>query len=266
MAVQVPFLPTLGIFMNLKKDIEQWSNLTFNSEFDENFGCLHVFLGNKDSKNINSLREHILAIYKKFELNPFAWSDYLAKNRSDSPLDNFNLMEKIFPLDEMLLKLNLSEKLQPDEVIIFPEATDGWYEISSRQYEWTLPGLNPLAKEISKIMPVLSTTHVLDHYDEMTIYKNGKAESMFLNGIDKEDLEPEVAVDEFDWSWFADKGCVVSANELEAETDDFTQLMSLAGPDSRGYRNFIIDNTIMETSPEFLFSFREKSFSLKLGK
>jgi hypothetical protein len=98
----------------------------------------------------------------------------------------------------------------------------------------------------------------VSQYDELTLYKNGKAHSMHLNGLSKENLKPEVTAVDFEWDWFANKGSVVTGEELKNSLD-LVELMNLAGPDATGFRNFVMDNPMTECDPEYLISFRLES-------
>lgn len=247
--------------MNFESQIANWSQKKINSEYEASYGCLHIFLAERNLTILDKIREHIYQIYQKKGLKSLPWKEILQKAEAvvNISVDNSfaKKLEELFPENEFLLTLNLNSKIQPDDVIVLPEATEGWYEVSSRTFEWTLPGLNPLALELSKYYPILSTTHIEKTYDELTLYLNGAVNSMYLSGLDSENHLSKTSTESFDWNYFQDKGAVVDAGELRSTAAlDFKEMLKLAGPDGSGYRNTRIDNPLSDFEPEFLLLFR----------
>jgi hypothetical protein len=248
--------------MDLKHEISAWSVMKIDPDFDESYGCLHIFGESRNFEFVDKIRDLILPLYQKNHFKSLDWKNFLTWGENLNEDLYFKNLDLLFPEEDALLTLNTSPTFGSDDIILFPEATDGWYMVASRAFEWTLPGLNPLAVELSKTFPVLSTTRIVDQYDELCLYENGKAQFLHLAGLDPKKLLPEVTARPFDWNYFSDKGSAVNAHELKAKATDFDQMLKLAGPDAKGLRNSLLDSPIDDIDSEFLLIMRDQSFGV----
>lgn len=242
--------------MTSQDRLARWKQMQIDPNYSASWGCLHVFVEPKkvdDQTSLNELRREVSRIYEVNGSPPFDWSAFLDKGLLAD-------RESVFPAGGLNLSLQLSRSLGDDDVFVFGQSEPGWYAIMSKNYEWTLPGANPLALALSFKYSVLVTTSIENEYSEVSLYEGGRLKNRFLQGMDSSNLELGLSGEPFDWSWFDGKGSVLSSPELEAEirTTDLGQFLELAGPDARGLRQAFLDAPLEDYEPQSFLVFRAR--------
>lgn len=234
--------------------IKKIKSLSFQYGQSESWGGLHIFSSKDSSTELLSIQNQMIAFYHHLGLTNIDWKSYLSPNLEPGEFEM--RMKQIFPkIDSLNMTLSATSRPSSDEVFLYKQSTPGWITVMSREFEWTLPGANPLALELSKNYDVLATTFIENTYTELTLYRNASVHSQILNGPSLDtNSSPS-----FDWSWFEGKGNVVPPSELSNEVNNLSYLLDLAGPDARGHRDSLSAAPIFDYGPDSYFIFRQQA-------
>jgi hypothetical protein len=241
--------------------IEEWKKLEFIPG-EYSWGSLHIYLPHG---GLAELRREIVGFYEAVGLMAADWHSYLqSKSVSADIFDEAQFeaaskrMDKMFPGMRESLRVNVAGQLTEDEVLVMEESESVWIAVMSRKFEWTLPGLNPLALLLSKKYDVLATTLIENRYNELTLYRGGVAFAQHVSGPQAEACKKLVPTRAFDWNWFADKNPAIPPAELADEFDDLEKFINLAGPELMGLGHAFADAPLSDYDPKSFLVFRKE--------
>jgi len=188
---------------------------------DDVWGGVYVWSGEENA--LSELRSFVADAYLRFGMERESVESG-AVTREDLGAD---FPPEFTPMDILL----------PDDVLVIPEETEGWFAVLSSELEWTTPTQHPLALTLSEGYPVVTITSVGGQYTEITRYMFGEVLGTRITGKSMP-VDPEIVTRmPLDLSWFTHHGALGDGAELYDVIADADAFGALTGCETAGFRS-----------------------------